>query len=398
MVVYHSPKDYVDAASSPATSPTELAGLSRADYIFVKAAVAANPATPHEILWQLLPPHLETENEIQIGKALLKNPLAPLELLHELVHRLLPLQEVTPRNCPKRQFALALTADPRPQLEILQQLIDPAGTPKHLRGAIAHATFRRDILQLLTMDPSEKVRRKSIRRLNTMAIRRLFLAGGIEAMPALAPQFVSLAGGKAARIVILLQGGTGSEKYLPLYTAPLDAAGAIYTVVMPTEQGYLDLAGAMDKIRQATGILIGGGHTPTYHRLYAEDPLGPWLYDRYQAGVPIAGLSAGALISISPCILNSEEIPFQILKGLGFLRNLILGVHFSQRPELPYVIEKMAKTHLYHGWGLDEPACAVFEDEQFRGILGRGVYQIEMTDPEHQAPTIREREEPYRLS
>ena len=50
----------------------------------------------------------------------------------------------------------------------------------------------------------------------------------------------------------------------------------------------------------------------------------------------------------------------------------------------------MAKTRTKTGWGIDEPACAVFEDGRFKGTLGRSVYEIVMTDFETQAYRMTE--------
>jgi cyanophycinase len=79
---------------------------------------------------------------------------------------------------------------------------------------------------------------------------------------------------------------------------------------------------------------------------------------------------------------------------LGLVSNLIVGVHFAEHNALPDVLAAMAQTQTKTGWGIDEPACAVFEDGQFKQALGRTVYEIAMTDfttrtyrvTEHAAP------------
>jgi cyanophycinase-like exopeptidase len=94
--------------------------------------------------------------------------------------------------------------------------------------------------------------------------KRVFLIGGSAAYTALAGAFVTAAGGHDAKIALLLQGG-------------------------------------------ATGIFIGGGHTPTYHRLYATEPVRGVIRERYEERIPVAGVSAGALIALDPCVLTPDE-------------------------------------------------------------------------------------------
>jgi cyanophycinase-like exopeptidase len=51
----------------------------------------------------------------------------------------------------------------------------------------------------------------------------------------------------------------------------------------------------------------------------------------------------------------------------------------------------MLETRTPTGWGIDEPACAVFEDGRFETVLGQAVYEIVMTDFEAQVYVATER-------
>ena len=99
------------------------------------------------------------------------------------------------------------------------------------------------------------------------------------------------------------------------------------------------------------------------------------------------------------CVLPPDETDdgsLQIVAGLGLVSDLIVGVHFTELNALPSVLEAMARTQTQAGWGIDEPACAVFEDGQFKGTLGRCVYEIVMTDFETGAYRMTECVESYR--
>ena len=217
-----------------------------------------------------------------------------------------------------------------------------------------------------------------------MSRKLLFLLGGSAAFDAVAEAFVPAAGGRDATIALLLQGGARWEKYVPEYTQPWIQRGVTrYFPIVPDESGKLDLDTASAKLRQATGIFIGGGHTPTYHRLYATGPIRNVIRERYAEGVPVAGVSAGALIAPEICAFTSDETgetSIRIVTGLDLVSDLVVGVHFSELNALPGVLETMARTRTKIGWGLDEPACAVFEDGQFQRALGNPVYKTVMTD------------------
>jgi cyanophycinase len=160
---------------------------------------------------------------------------------------------------------------------------------------------------------------------------------------------------------------------------------ADFGVIVPDEDGSLNLERAILTLRWASGIFIGGGHTPTYHRLYATESIRSVIRERYEKGVPIAGMSAGALIAPEICVLPAEEtgeaIP-EVVAGLGLARGFVVEVHFSERKALPALLEAMARAGVKTGWGIDEPACAVFAGGRFERALGRVVYEVRLLDPE----------------
>jgi len=217
-----------------------------------------------------------------------------------------------------------------------------------------------------------------------MPHKLLFLLGGSAAFDVAAEEFVPAAGGRNSTIVLLMQGGRGWEKYVPEYTQPWIRRGASrYYPIAPDEDGTLDLDAVSAKLREATGIFIGGGHTPTYHRLYATEPVRSIIRESYHRGIPIAGMSAGALIAPEICALppdETDDASLKIVAGLGLVGELIVGVHFTERNALPSMLEAMTRTQTRTGLGIDESACAVFEDGQFKRVLGQAVYEIVMTD------------------
>jgi cyanophycinase len=217
-----------------------------------------------------------------------------------------------------------------------------------------------------------------------MSGKLLFLLGGSAAFDVVATEFVPAAGGADAVIALLLQGGSDWHKYVPEYVEPWMQRGVTRThPIVPDEHGVLDLDAIAAVLRKATGIFIGGGNTPTYHRLYATEPVRSLIRGRYQAGVPVAGVSAGAALMPEICVLSRDETSDGVLRteeGLGLVGDLVVESHFSELNRLSHLLEAMAQVQADVGWGMDEPACMVFEDGQFTRVLGQSVHRIVMTD------------------
>jgi cyanophycinase len=211
----------------------------------------------------------------------------------------------------------------------------------------------------------------------------LFLMGGMPAWEKVAGYFVRAAGGRSAKTVILLPGGLGTIRHLPDYTGPLRQYGLTGAEgIFPEKSKDLDLERAQRYIGKADGILCGGGPTQVYQHMFAREPLLSLIRTRYESGVPYAGISAGALIVPAKNVYWEGEVEDKDLKvfsGLGLAEGFIVDVHFTEWHRLPRILEAMAKTGILHGWGIDEGACAVFQDRRFAGIIGRGVYRIELT-------------------
>ena len=231
--------------------------------------------------------------------------------------------------------------------------------------------------------------------------RLLFLLGGSAAFDSIAEAFVPAAGGRDSNIALLMQGGQEWEKHVPEYTHPWIQRGVSrYLPIVPDENGTLDVDAASAKLREATGVFIGGGHTPTYHCLYATEPIRSIIRERYHQGVPLAGVSAGALIAPEICVLTPDETgdgTLKIVPGLGLVSDVLVGVHFTERDALPDILEAMIRSGTQMGWGIDEPACAVFEDGQFKGVLGRAVFEIVMIDFETKSYRMTKLNAPYHI-
>ena len=213
----------------------------------------------------------------------------------------------------------------------------------------------------------------------------LYLLGGSAAYASVVEQFVIAAGETDARIAVLLLGGSPkSVQYLAGYRDPLLECGASLVLpVMRGEDGTLDPDEALRRLGEATGIFIGGGHTPTYLELYGSGVIRDAIQDRSDSGIPIGGVSAGALMLPQVCAIPPEdtgEDEVTIAEGLGLVQGLVAGVHFSEWGALHHVLEAMATTKTEWALGLDEGGCAILRDGEMHTTLGSGVHAVKMRD------------------
>ena len=212
----------------------------------------------------------------------------------------------------------------------------------------------------------------------------VFLFGGNPTQPTPQTEFVTAAGGAEARLVLLLVRRDGWERYLPRYVDPWTRLGVRdYRVIIPDEVHRLDPTRVCDELERATGVFIGGGHTETYHRLYAVGRVGETLVQRHHAGIPLAGSSAGALIMPCVCRLSpwdTDSGQAVTLPGLGVLSDVLVSVHFESRNDEPHILRAMVETRTPTAWGINDDACAVFRNGVFSHALGDGVYRLNYSD------------------
>jgi cyanophycinase len=213
--------------------------------------------------------------------------------------------------------------------------------------------------------------------------RYLFLFGGNTSLVPAHEAFIAKAGGQVAKIALLITYSPNWEKYLRHYEGPWKEIGINdYAIIMPDQDGNLDIEKAKDILNWATGIFIGGGHTPTYQRYYARSPMAELIKARYDCGVPVAGCSAGALISLQDSFISPDETDskdIQLFKGIGLLGDILIGVHFTENHQQPYLTSAMRKLSINSGYGIDENACVVFKNEVYDFNIGSGVHLVTNT-------------------
>jgi cyanophycinase len=226
-------------------------------------------------------------------------------------------------------------------------------------------------------------------------LKSVFLYGDIgENFDSTSIPFIQSAGGSNARIAVLGMGGPTWESYFNRVFRDRWLRFGVQEVISITPNDNMALNEEVaSQLQKYSGLLICGGDTRIYHTVYSNNPtIKDAILSLYQKGIPVAGVSAGALISTSHCTIWRNKVTngrneFIIrskydatLKdqelitghGLGLIQNCIIEPHFIEYGGFPRLIAAMQRTSAHIGLGIDEPVCLEIKDEVYGRVHGKG--------------------------
>lgn len=166
MKYINDPKIAFDAAKSESTSAEDLELLASSQHIFVCEAVAENPHTRANTLKALFPSSLETNDNVRIALAVVKNSAYGNNFLLTAAYMVRSnLSLFEPRNCYPMQLIEAIASHPQLTSNDISPLLDPTSIPRHIRDRIARVAMQEEILIKLSQDPAETVRSRATKRI-----------------------------------------------------------------------------------------------------------------------------------------------------------------------------------------------------------------------------------------
>ena len=208
-----------------------------------------------------------------------------------------------------------------------------------------------------------------------MKNRHLFLfGGGPPFTQKLGRIFAEMSLNGRGKVAILFLERDGWEAYMKNYTEVLEENGIKEFVHLPlnTMSGNV----ITQELAFCTGIIIGGGETECYRNYIVDTPIGNCIKERYHQGIPVAGFSAGALISPANCVIppiDNSRGEHLFLKGLGLIQDCAISVHFTKWNESENLKGALEKLHVPIGYGIDDEAGIYFQNEMILEEDG-GVY------------------------
>lgn len=206
----------------------------------------------------------------------------------------------------------------------------------------------------------------------------LFLFGGGPPFTTnMAKRFVSKTSETNAPVSILFVERDGWKAYMSNYTNELINLGLKEFHVIPLPSTPVEEV--IKYVNNSSGIIINGGDTNLYADYIIDTPISNAIKRSYESGIPVAGFSAGALISPEVCIISpkdNDQNEFQECEGLGLISDVVIAVHFTQWNDEDHLREAVNKYSEYMNYGIDEATGIYLLNDRLEAIEGDGVYRV----------------------
>jgi peptidase E len=116
-------------------------------------------------------------------------------------------------------------------------------------------------------------------------------------------------------------------------------------------------------------IYVGGGNTRSMLALWREWGLDAILRKAYEAGVVLAGMSAGANCWFEQCSTDSVPGTLGVLPGLGFLQGGFCPHYDGEVARRPSLHHLLKEDKILPTYAADNSAAVHFVDEQLLGAV-----------------------------
>lgn len=203
----------------------------------------------------------------------------------------------------------------------------------------------------------------------------LFIVGGGAQPPALVREFVQLAGGPNARIVVFAMASAVGERSGETTAAGFRALGAqARNVWITREQAETD--SIVRLLDDATAVWFGGGDQSRLAAVLRGTRTERAMRTRYDRGAVIGGTSAGAAVLSTPMITGDElgerrdsaqawtrvsRGSVAVDSGFGYITDAIIDQHFLRRKRHNRLLSLVLATPPHLGVGIDEGTAVIVE-------------------------------------
>ncbi len=195
-------------------------------------------------------------------------------------------------------------------------------------------------------------------------------------------EFIRRAGGRDARIAVMtvatsLPGEVGLE-----YRDLFEKLGADIVDIVDTERREdASYSRNLEIIESATGVFFTGGDQARITEVLKDSELDDLLHQKFERGLVIAGTSAGAAMMPDIMIVegDGETNPrldsVTLEPGMGFLPQVAIDQHFSQRGRLGRFISALIQQPAVLGFGIDEDTAIAVDGDEIE-VIGEGAVTI----------------------
>lgn len=234
---------------------------------------------------------------------------------------------------------------------------------------------------------------------------RLLVIGGNEEKEGecrILREFVSLAGGSDARVVILTTATELPEEVGEEYRDIFERLGAGEVRVLHAEtreeSSRRELSEAIDA---ASGIFLTGGDQLRLTSILGGTEADRSILSAFGGGAIVAGTSAGASAMAGTMIVSGDSADtatrstVSMAQGMSLVADVVIDQHFAQRGRMNRLLASVAQNPHLLGIGIDEDTavlvtpdgrCEVIGSQSVTILDGRHVHQTNVSDSSSREP------------
>ncbi len=197
-------------------------------------------------------------------------------------------------------------------------------------------------------------------------------------------KFLELAGGEKAEILIVPVASDFPEFAADVYTQAFRNLGvANPRVLRATSRQDVINANAEELLDGVRGVFISGGDQMRLVSILGGTKFADTLRHLVRGTkIVLAGTSAGAAGMSTAMIVRGESTPHphknsvRLSPGLGFLKNIIIDQHFTERGRISRLITAVSFNPYNLGIGIDENTAIILNSDGILEVYGQGSVTI----------------------
>lgn len=201
----------------------------------------------------------------------------------------------------------------------------------------------------------------------------LLIVGGGRLPDAIYDEFIRLAGGASARIVLIPSGYPyrGWPHIRRAFNGWTDYRVASFEFLHTDDPQQANTAEFVKSLETATGVWIAGGTQERLMYRYGDTLVAEGIRRVLARGGVVGGTSAGASVLSQHMIGHGSRSEAVMDRGLGLTTRLIIDQHFSERGRYGRLIGVLEDQPGSIGLGVDEDTAVVLTGNRLR-VLGKG--------------------------
>jgi cyanophycinase len=193
-------------------------------------------------------------------------------------------------------------------------------------------------------------------------------------------KFLELAGGEKAEILIVPAASDYPEFAADVYTQAFRNLGVASPRVLRATSRQDVVNADVDKLTHGlTGVIITGGDQMRLVSLLGGTKLAEKMRVMVRdTELVLAGTSAGAAAMSTSMIVRGEPSSHphrnavKLSPGLGFLKNIIIDQHFTERGRISRLITAVSYNPYNLGIGVDENTAIILDSKGVLEVFGQG--------------------------